>query len=92
VSPTPTTAEHHSQTSADQFIDPKTPPQTPANQSTISKDSKYSGDSNESTAEANTKKMMTQLIAITLSLFDTSLSRITWPKFAEACRLKVDVY
>jgi len=92
VSPAQTAEEDISQPSANIFTDPKHSPQTPANQSTVSKDPKYSGDSSESTAEINTKKMMTQLITMTFSLFETSLSQVRWPTFAQACRLKVDAY
>lgn len=78
----PTKVRHISSPQDDAI--PRTPDQT-----TASKDPKYSGESIESTDEDNTKGMIKTFIRTTLSHLGGDFRRISWPSYARKCRLSI---
>lgn len=62
-------------------------PMTP-DRPTISKNPAYSGDSIESTEEDNTKRMVGTLIESALLSLRSDFVSISWPKYAQKCRLR----
>jgi hypothetical protein len=71
-----TTAEHNNA--------PRTP-----DQPTIPHDPDYSGDSNESTDEDNTKQMITTLVLSTLAFLGHGFNKLLWPLYTGKCSLEM---
>ena len=63
-------------------------PQTP-DQPTVSPNPTYSGDSRESVDEDNTKQMIRTFIRTTFYHLGRDFRRISWPSYAQKCRLDV---
>jgi hypothetical protein len=63
-------------------------PRTP-DQPTVPKNPAHSGDSIESAEEDNTKQMIRTFIHTTLSHLGRDFRRISWPLYAQKCRLDI---
>lgn len=63
-------------------------PRTPV-QPTVQKNPTYSGDSMESVDEDNTKQMISTFIHTTLYHLGRDFRRISWPSYAQRCRLDI---